>query len=78
MFVKGISSIRKINKVIAPGRERSSIHFRKKTAKKNSKDIDFPISKEFGNEKKKNEEAENVATHLTVSGDRTWKRKDSS
>jgi len=37
---------------------------------RSSKDIDFPISKEFSDEKK-NEEVENIATHLTVSGDRT-------
>ena len=60
MSVKGISLIRKINKVVALGKERSLTRFRKKL--RSSKDIDFPISKEYDDENKKNEE--NVATHF--------------
>jgi len=41
---------------------------------RSSKDINFPISKEFSDEK--NEEAGNVVTHLTVSGNK--KKEDSS
>jgi len=44
IFVKGISLIRKINKVIVSSRERSSAHFRKKKLR-NLKNIDFSISR---------------------------------
>ena len=34
---------------------------------RSSKDINFPISKEYADEKNKNEKAENVATHFNSS-----------
>jgi len=75
MSVKRISSIRKINKIIVSGREQSSARFHKKNCEVR-KISDFPISKkEFGDEKKKNEETENVATFSPVFGDRTWKKR---
>jgi len=64
--VKGISSVRKINK--------SCIWFRaifgsfsQKNCEVRKKDINFPISKEYTDEKNKNEKAENVATHFNSS-----------